>query len=134
MEFLINQSIGVKINGLEIDQKYWSRKRKFISMHYIDGRSVNSQILLDANASKNWNFALLFCYFNLRPVFDAYIEAYKGNFVIIIGPQANTNRYTDPLPLDFQDNDDFHLAHLCEFGDNRDLLAVYERKIKSHAV
>jgi hypothetical protein len=90
LEFLINQSIGVKINGLEIDQKYWNRKKKFIPMHFVDGRPVNSQLLLDMNSTKNWNFSLLFCYFNHRPAFDAYIEAYKGNFVIIIGPAANT--------------------------------------------
>lgn len=122
------------MNGLEIDQKYWSRKKKFIPMHFVDGRTVTSQVLLDTCASKNWNFALFFCYFNHRSAFDAYIKTYKGNFVVIIGPAANTNRYTDPLPLDFQDNEDFLLVHLCDFGDNRDLLAIYERKIKSHAV
>lgn len=90
MEFLINQSLGIKINGLEIDQKYWNRKKKFIPMHFVDGRSLNSQTLLDASLCKNWNFALLFCYFNHRPAFDAYIQAYKGNFVVIIGPAANT--------------------------------------------
>lgn len=135
MEFLIRESIGVKICGLEIDKKYWSRKNNFIPLQFIDGKNVNSPALLDAcGASKNWNFALLFCYFNIRRAFDEYIDVYKGNYVIIIGPAENTNRYTEPLPLDFQDNDDFQLVHICDFGDNRDVLAIYERKIRKLAV
>jgi hypothetical protein len=130
LEFLIRESIGTKICGLEIDKKYWIRKKKFISLQFIDGRKVNSQVLMDSCACKNWNFALMFCYFNHRPSFDEYINVYKGNFVIIIGPAANTNRFTDPLPLDFKDNNDFHIVHVCDFGKNRDVLAIYERKIK----
>jgi hypothetical protein len=134
LEFLIRESIGTKICGLEIDKKYWSRKNPFIPLQFVDGRQVTSQILLESCASKNWNFALLFCYFNHRKAFDEYISVYKGNYVIIIGPNQNTNRYTDPLPLDFHDNDDFQLAHLCDFGDNKDLIAIYERKMKKFAV
>jgi hypothetical protein len=135
LEFLIRESVNIKVSGLEIDKKYWSRKKPFIPLRFTEHDDcVTSQLILDSCISKNWNFALLFCYFNLRRAFDDYVSAYKGNFIIIIGPGPNTNRYTDPLPLDFQDNVDFHLVHLSDFGDNRDLLAIYERKVKSFAV
>lgn len=130
----MRESIGAKVCGLEIDKKYWSRKNPFISLQFVDGQKVDSQVLLDSCACRNWNFALLFCYFNNRLAFDEYIEVYKGNFVIIIGPAANTNRYTDPLPFDFQDNNEFQLNYQCDFGDNKDILAIYERKIKKLAV
>lgn len=85
--------------------------------------------MLDTCLSKNWNFSLLFCYFNNRPAFNEYVKCFKGNFIIIIGPAANTNRYTEPLPLDeeFQKNGDFKLVHCQDFGDNHDLIAIYEK-------
>ena len=135
LEFLIRESVGVKMSGLEIDSKYWSRKKPFIQLKYIEhGQEISSKLILDSCLSKNWNFALLFCYFNLRSAFNEYIKYYRGNYVIIIGPAANTLRYTDPLPLDFQDNPDFQLVYIGDFGDNRDLIAIYERKNKKFAV
>lgn len=135
LEFIIRESVGVKMSGLEIDSKYWNRKKPFINMKIVEhGQQLSSNLLLDTCLSKNWNFALLFCYFNIRSAFNEYIKYYKGNYVIIIGPAANSGRYTDPLPLDFQDNEDFQLLHLSDFGDNHDLLAIYERKNKKFAV
>lgn len=135
LEFLIRESVGVKINGLEIDSKYWSRKKPFIPLKFVEhGQECTSKVLLDSSLSRNWNFALLFCYFNLRRAFNEYIQNYKGNYVIIIGPADNTGRYTDPLPKDFQDNEDFKLIHITDFGDNRDLIAIYERIDKKFAV
>ncbi|KAL7023485.1 hypothetical protein ACKWTF_012631 [Chironomus riparius] len=135
LEFIIRESVGVKMSGLEIDSKYWSRKKPFINLKFVEhGQELSSKLILDTCLSKNWDFALLFCYFNLRRAFNEYIKYYKGNYVIIIGPAANTGRYTDPLPLDFQDNEEFQLVHLSDFGDNRDLLAIYERKNKKFAV
>jgi hypothetical protein len=135
LEFIIRESVGARISGLEIDRKYWNKKKPFIPVSYVEhNEEVTMKLLLDSSVHRSWNFALLFCYFNLRHAFDDYIRAYRGNYVIIVGPAPNTNRYTDPLPLDFQDNADFQLAHCCDFGDNHDLLAIYERKVKSFAV
>lgn len=135
LEFLLRESVGIRMSGLEIDSKYWSKKKPFISLKFVEhGQEVSSKLLLDTCMAKTWDFALLFCYFNLRSAFNEYIKHYKGNYVIIIGPADNTGRYTDPLPLDFKDNDEFELVHLSDFGDNRDLIAIYERKIKKFAV
>lgn len=136
LEFIMRESIGVRINGLEIDSKYWSRKKPFIPLRYVEhDQEITPKFLLDTvdTARRSWNFTLLFCYFNLRRAFNEYIKAYRGNYVIIIGPCDMTGRYTDPLPLDFQDNDEFQLVHTVNFGDNRDLLAIYERKVKTFA-
>lgn len=83
--------------------------------------------------SRNWNFTLLFCYFNNRLAFDEYVANYKGQYVIIIGPAEHTNRYTEPLPLDkeFQKNERFKLVQVSEFGNNRDLIAIYEKNVKN---
>ena len=47
-------------------------------------------------------YALLFCYFNNGPVFIKYLQEYKGNIILVIGPSLGQNRYTNPLPFDQQ--------------------------------
>lgn len=125
---------GVKITGLEVDRNWWTRQKPFIPLKFLEpDQEITSQFLLDTCLSRNWNFSLLFCYFNNRPAFNQYVESFKGNFVIIIGPAENTLRYTEPLPLDkeFQANEKFKLIHVSEFGNNRDLIAIYEKNVKN---
>lgn len=125
---------GVKITGLEVDRNWWSRQKSFIPLKFLEpDQEITSQFLLDTCMSRNWNFSLLFCYFNNRDAFDKYVSCYQGNFIIIIGPADNTLRYTEPLPLDteFQKNQNFKLIHLREFGNNRDLIAIYEKNVKN---
>lgn len=75
----------------------------------------------------------MFCYFNNREAFNEYVNCYRGNFVIIIGPDENTLRYTEPLPLDkeFQKNENYKLIHLRQFGNASDLIAIYEKNVKN---
>ncbi|KAG5670502.1 hypothetical protein PVAND_000761 [Polypedilum vanderplanki] len=135
LEFIIRESVGSRISGLEIDKNYWKNKKPFIPITYTEhDQEVTTKLLLDSSVHRSWNFSLLFCYFNLRHAFDEYIKSYRGNYVIIIGPSPKAQRYTDPLPLDFKYNEDFQLVHCSDFGDNHDLLAIYERKVKSFAV
>jgi hypothetical protein len=98
-----------------------------------ESQEINSQLLLDTCLSKNWNFALMFCYFNCRDAFNKYVEVYKGNWIIIIGPAEKTDRYTEPMALDkeFQKNSNYKLVHFHEFGDNRDVIAIYEKSVKN---
>lgn len=122
------------MTGLEVDRNWWSRHNSFIPLKFCEPDQVISpQFLLDTIMSKNWNFSLLFCYFNNRAAFDEYVRCFRGNFVIIIGPAENTCRYTEPLPLDkeFQKNPNYKLIHLSEFGNNRDLIAIYEKSVKN---
>ena len=124
----------MKITGLEVDRNWWLRQKPFIPLKFLEpDQKITSQFLLDTCLSKNWNFTLLFCYFNNRDAFDEYVRSYKGNFIIIIGPAENTGRYTEPLPLDkeFQKNVNYKLIHLNEFGNNRDLIAIYEKNVKN---
>lgn len=126
--------LGVKVTGLEVDKSWWSRQSSFIPLKFLEpDQAISPQFLLDTCMSKNWNFALLFCYFNNREAFNEYVKCYRGNFIIIIGPEENTNRYTEPMPNDkeFQQNGKFKLIHLREFGNNRDLLAIYEKNVKN---
>lgn len=92
--------------------------------------------MLNKCLSSTWNFSLLFCYFNNRAAFNEYVKCYKGNFIIIIGPATETHRYTEPLPLDpeFQENKDFKVVLLTEFNEKRDLIAIYERIDKRFCV
>lgn len=125
---------GIKITGLEVDKNWWSRQNPFIPLKFLEpDQVITPQFLLDTCMSRNWNFSLLFCYFNNRIAFNDYIKNYKGNYVIIIGPEDNTYRYTEPLPLDkeFRQNDNFKLIHMSEFGNNRDLIAIYEKNVKN---
>ncbi|CRL05908.1 CLUMA_CG019089, isoform A [Clunio marinus] len=134
MEFILRESIGIRVTGLEVDKNWWSRHKPFIPLKFLDpGQEITSKFLLDTCLSKNWNFSLMFCYFNNRKAFDEYVKCYKGNYVIIIGPAANTMRYTEPLPLDkeFQENENYKLIHVKEFGDNHDLIAIYEKCVKN---
>lgn len=76
----------------------------------------------------------MFCYFNNRNAFNEYVNCYRGNYIIIIGPaDYRTGRYTEPLPLDseFQKNNNYKLIHFSEFGNNRDLIAIYEKAGKN---
>lgn len=117
-----------------MDRNWWLRQKPFIPLKFLEpGQEISSQFLLDTCLSKNWNFSLLFCYFNNRDAFNEYVKCYKGTYVIIIGPAENTFRYTEPLPLDkeFQKNEKFKLVHMAEFGNNRDLIAIYEKNVKN---
>jgi hypothetical protein len=124
----------VKITGLEVDQNWWSRQQSYIPLKFLaPDQAITPQFLLDTCLMKNWNFTLLFCYFNNRAAFNEYVKCYKGEFIVIIGPAENTFRYTEPLPLDeeFRKNENYKLVHLCEFGNNHDLIAIYEKNEKN---
>lgn len=120
------------MTGLEVDKNWWTKHNSFIPLKFLEpDQVISSQFLLDTCLSKNWNFCLLFCYFNNRAAFDEYVKCYRGNFIIVIGPAEGTSRYTEPLPQDkeFQKNENYKLVHLREFGNNRDLIAIYEKNV-----
>lgn len=124
----------MKITGLEVDKDWWMRHKPFIPLNFLaPNQEITSQFLLDSSLFRNWNFALMFCYFNCREAFNQYVEAYRGNWIIIIGPADKTGRYTEPLPLDkeFQKNKNYKLVCFQEFGDNHDIIAIYERDIEN---
>lgn len=126
----------MNIVGLEVDSNWWNSKyspKPFIPLKYLNPtQKINSAFLEQTvNHSKKGikNFALLFCYFNCKPAFQEYVNSYRGNHIIIIGPGKNTERFTECSPTEppFTNTQKFQLVRLSEFGDNKDHIAIYER-------
>lgn len=94
-------------------------------------QKITPEAILKSCSKSNWDFAVLFCYFNNQKVFNEYVKAYQGKYVIIIGPAENTNRYTEPLPHSpkFEESGNYKLIHFSDFGDNRDHIAVFEKLV-----
>lgn len=106
---------------------WWSRRKPFIPLKYVEmTQKITPYTLLDMSLVGGWNFALMFCYFNSIEAFNTYVDNYRGNFIIIIGPAENTDRYTEPLPCEFE-HEDFSMVRCEEFGKNHDLIAYYAR-------
>lgn len=69
----------------------------------------------------------MFCYFNHRQAFLDYLNGFKGNCVIIIGPGKNSKGiHTDPKPFEVKfDCPEWHLTEYKEIRDTQDFIAVY---------
>lgn len=82
--------------GIELDSSWWNSKYsppQFLkNIIFIEKASVNFQLPK--------RYAMLFCYFNNSTAFRNYIENYKGNLILVIGPAQENNCTTDPLPFD----------------------------------
>lgn len=122
------------VSGIDLSNSLWTSNyspAKFIRTNFIEG-DPTTEYLQECAATAD-NFALLFCYFNNRSAFDKYMESYRGNMVIIVGPRNDCGIVTDPLPLD---------PKFCEHNaskwvvesvvdidvDDYNVLAVYRRE------
>lgn len=96
LEWLLQKYSGLDVMGIELDSAWWNSKYsppKFLKdIIFIEGTSTNFQIPK--------RYAMLFCYFNNNIAFCNYIENYKGNLILVIGPMQGNNCTTDPLPFD----------------------------------
>lgn len=92
--------------------------------------TTNKNYLQNCCRRDNWDFVLMFCYFNNRFAFLEYLSLYKGKWIIIIGPLDKRNVYTDPLPLEPNFPKDittnWTLRSSLKIGNN-DIMAVYEK-------
>lgn len=109
--------------GYEVNKEWWDSKYsppKFIKLNYFN------YPLEDACLDPH--HALLFCYFNNGPAFRDYVDSFKGNIVIIIGPGKGKGRHTDPSPFtaDFG-NREWRLDSYQEIKDSKDFIVVYVR-------
>ncbi|XP_075146755.1 uncharacterized protein LOC142221100 [Haematobia irritans] len=135
-EWLLRESLNIEVYGLEVDRNWWCSNyaiKSFIELQYIDNKSItNNDELQNFCFRNNWNFALMFCYFNNRPAFLEYLSSYKGNWIIIIGPLEKRDVYTDPLPLEpnfpNEKPTQWLLKASLKIGEN-DVLALYEKTI-----
>ncbi|XP_037955997.1 uncharacterized protein LOC119685709 [Teleopsis dalmanni] len=142
LEWILKQSIGVNVFGLEFDRAWWQSKyaiRSFIPLNfYEDLKQTKSEndsrnMLLECCPRLEWNFALLFCYFNNRIAFANYLNMYKGNYIIIIGPNSDSNIHTNPSALEPNfPNNEWHL-HVTLKLDENDVVAFYKKITKNIA-
>ncbi|XP_053946883.1 uncharacterized protein LOC128855751 [Anastrepha ludens] len=132
-EWIVQESLGISVNGIEIDRAWWESKystKSFINLNYIDDLKNEDVEQVDYLQKccklKNWNFALMFCYFNDRIAFLNYLKNYKGNSLLIIGPITGMDVFTDPLPLEphFPEKSNWRLKDTIRIG-KKDAIAFY---------
>uniref|UniRef100_W8CDA7 Methyltransferase domain-containing protein n=1 Tax=Ceratitis capitata TaxID=7213 RepID=W8CDA7_CERCA len=138
-ERIIQECLGTRVSGIEVDRAWWESKyavKSFIELNYFDDFNKD-EISLDKYLQKccnlkSWNFALMFCYFNNRAAFYNYIEMYKGNILLIIGPKNGVRIFTEPLPLEphFLDTHHWELKTTLSIGKD-DIIALYVRALTS---
>lgn len=96
---------GLPIMGYEIDQGWWESKfspPKF----WNEIECINPAIMPRLDPQ----FALLFCYFNNSKAFEAYLNSFTGDCVILIGPdEKNKNRYCDPQPFQLKESEGWRI-------------------------
>lgn len=106
--FEINKYLSaIRVRGLDLDQSWWtsvySPNVELVPRTFITADCPLTPHLLRMAAGyarSSRDYALMFCYFNNRRAFDAYIRAYGGDTVIVIGPLADDGDvHTDPRPL-----------------------------------
>ncbi|KAM7363379.1 uncharacterized protein ACRADG_000313 [Cochliomyia hominivorax] len=140
-EWLLKQSINLQVYGLEVDRKWWLSNyaiKSFIPLNYIEDVKddyLTGSFLQQCCALNNWNFVLMFCYFNNRSAFLKYLDVYKGNYIIIVGPLEKADIYTDPLPLEPNFPSDTKSEWILVKSlliENNNVLVLYEKCLKKN--
>lgn len=118
---------------MEVDRTWWTSSyavKNFIKLSFVDSDTVlDAEFLKCCCEATNWDFSLLFCYFNNRNAFLQYLSDFKGYWVIIIGPVPSSNIHTDPSPSETE----FYLKDAvwkCSFSmnfANGDVVAFYTK-------
>uniref|UniRef100_A0A1B0GGJ3 Uncharacterized protein n=1 Tax=Glossina morsitans morsitans TaxID=37546 RepID=A0A1B0GGJ3_GLOMM len=140
LEWLLTESLDIFVYGLEIDRNWWQSQyamKSFIKLNYADDILIVPTRLEDAQKFlqnccnlHNWNFALLFCYFNNRQAFLYYVSVYRGKWIILIGPSEDANVHSDPMPLqpefEIESAKQWQLRESLHLNEC-DILALYER-------
>ncbi|XP_055851425.1 uncharacterized protein LOC129915774 [Episyrphus balteatus] len=109
LEWIIKESIGAAVYGLEVDRSWWESSYSpisYIKLNFINDVHMDPCFLQECCDTKDWDFGMVFCYFNNGKAFHDYLRLYKGSVVIIIGPAPGVGIHTDPPPLkaDFCDS------------------------------
>ncbi|XP_011182586.1 uncharacterized protein LOC105212364 [Zeugodacus cucurbitae] len=133
-ERIIHECLGVAVNGVEVDRSWWESKyaiKSFINLSYFDEfkKEENQDEFLQKCCNlENWDFALMFCYFNNRSAYLNYIQIYKGNVLVIVGPKTGVKVFTEPLPLEphFPAGNCWQLKATLNIG-KIDVIAFYTR-------
>ncbi|XP_055903378.1 uncharacterized protein LOC129939405 [Eupeodes corollae] len=130
LEWIIAESIGVSVYGLEVDRSWWESSyspTSYIKLNFINEICMQPSFLQECCDTKKWDFALVFCFFNNGEAFREYLRLYHGSVVIIVGPSPEVGIHTDPAPLK---------ADFCESGwkllkyfniSNDDIISFYTK-------
>lgn len=132
LEWVIKNAIDVNVFGLELDHSWWKSPyapKVFIALDFVTEPSISAEVLCECARRESERFALLFCYFNNRQAFVSYVRAYSGNCIIIIGPIADVNIVTDPMPLDpmFETPSDWTRIVCMQMQGQDNCMAIYKR-------
>ncbi|XP_059611739.1 uncharacterized protein LOC132258429 [Phlebotomus argentipes] len=132
-EWIIQESCGIKVSGLELDNSWWTSPyapATFIPLHFTV-TPITADFL--KKCAPNDRFALIFCYFNNGLAFWDYLEHFHGDFVIIAGPKAGVGIHTDPTPYALSTENApkekaWTLKTIIDVADGLNIIAIYERK------
>ncbi|XP_017886313.1 uncharacterized protein LOC108628730 [Ceratina calcarata] len=125
-EWLFQKYSGSEVIGVELDRSWWRSKYSppvfLTDVIFVLGNESNDRFL-------SGKYALLFCYFNNGAAFRDYIENYKGNLILVIGPKPGENRWTDPMPFDLKKFHDHGWKLTCErkMERTRDYITAYTK-------
>lgn len=113
--------LGLQVKGIETDPNWW--KSPYITLyipHIYEEDQLCLQVLEDTES------VIMFCYFNNGPAFMNYMEQFKGNCLIIIGPKCK--RHTNPHPFHpkFQ-TAEWVLKECKQIKSTEDYIVVYDR-------
>ncbi|XP_046449716.1 uncharacterized protein LOC124198094 isoform X1 [Daphnia pulex] len=121
-EWLIKSSTGLPVIGYEIDQGWW--ESRYSPPKFLSGISCIEPTTLPELNSK---FALLFCYFNDSKAFEAYLDSFTGDCVILVGPdEKNKIRYCDPQPFQLKDSKGWR-THAVWRSKFLEAIVIYKR-------
>lgn len=126
LEWILNKATGVSVKGLEVDENWWISNyspKSFIDLHFLEGSDIDLERIAGTD-----DFGLLFCYFNDSEAFSNYVDAFKGKWIVIIGPEDGVGRYTEPMPLRpcFKKAKSWKLETNFSLIDG-DIVAIYRR-------
>lgn len=131
LEWLISKTTGVNVVGLELDNSWWKSAyspKTFIEIKFTEIR-ITSEFLNKCIQAEANEFALLFCYFNNHGAFLDYVRAYRGNLIIIVGPNSEQHIVTDPNPLQPNfETDEWSLLDCFQFNDQlSNCMTIFKR-------
>lgn len=129
LEWILNRSIGLSVKGLEVDKSWWTScysPNYFIDLNFFEDDNLELEDIVGSN-----DFGLLFCYFNDHEAFNYYVDSFKGNWIVIIGPEDGNGRYTEPMALRPRFNVDTDWKLEANFSlVEGDIVAFYKRAVR----
>ncbi|XP_055697582.1 uncharacterized protein LOC129798458 [Phlebotomus papatasi] len=126
-EWIIQESCGIKVSGLELDKSWWTSSYApdtFIPLNFTE-TPIDGDFL--QKCARSGDFCLMFCYFNNGAAFRDYLRHFRGDFVVIGGPKLGAGIHTDPSPDALLGEKFWELKAKIEVGDSTNIIAIYQK-------